>query len=73
MFLRSLVDKGMLKYDIEIKDWTWNNMEVNAKDVTNNVANILVDKLNRLGESQKNIIWLLGLLEVVFPSQSYVQ
>ena len=52
----------MLKYDIEIKDWTWNNMEVNAKDVTNNVANILVDKLNRLGESQKNIIMIAGSL-----------
>ena len=62
MFLRSLVDKGMLKYDIEIKDWTWNNMEVNAKDVTNNVANILVDKLNRLGESQKNILMIAGSL-----------
>lgn len=62
MFLRSLVDKGMLKYDFEIKDWTWNNMEVNAKDVTNNVANILVDKLNRLGESQKNILMIAGSL-----------
>lgn len=62
MFLRSLVDGGMLKYDSEVKAWTWNNSEVNAKVVSENVAAILINKLDRLGESQKSILKIAGCL-----------
>ena len=60
MFLRSLVDEGMLQF--EIKDWTWNNVEVNAKVVSENVAAILINTLNRLGESKKSILKIAGCL-----------
>ena len=46
--------------------WVWNNVDVNRKEVTNNVANILVDKLNRLTESQKNILMIAGSLGCSF-------
>lgn len=46
--------------------WAWNNVDVNRKEVTSNVANILVDKLNRLTESQKNILMIAGSLGYSF-------
>ena len=46
--------------------WAWNNVDVNRKEVTSNVANILVDKLNRLTESQKNILMIAGSLGCSF-------
>jgi len=46
--------------------WVWNNVDVNRKEVTSNVANILVDKLNRLTESQKNILMIAGSLGCSF-------
>ena len=46
--------------------WVWNNVDVNRIEVTSNVANILVDKLNRLTESQKNILMIAGSLGCSF-------
>jgi len=46
--------------------WVWNNVDVNRKEVTSNVANILVDKLNRFTESQKNILMIAGSLGCSF-------
>ena len=42
--------------------WVWNNVYVNRKDVTSNVANILIDKLNRLTESQKSVLEIAACL-----------
>ena len=50
--------------------WAWNNVDVNRKEVTSNVANILVDKLNRLTESQKNILMIAGSLGCSFDKSN---
>jgi len=62
MFLRSLYDDKLLKYDFEMKKWTWNNVEVDRQDVSENVASLLINKLSRLGESQRNILKISGSL-----------
>ena len=65
-FLKSLYDEKMLRYNSDSMSWAWNNVDVNRKEVTSNVANILVDKLNRLTESQKNILMIAGSLGCSF-------
>lgn len=65
-FLKSLYDEKMLRYNSDSMSWVWNNVDVNRKEVTSNVANILVDKLNRLTESQKNILMIAGSLGCSF-------
>ena len=62
MFLRSLYDDKLLKYDFDMKKWTWNNAEVDRIHVSENVACLLINKLSRLGEPQKNILKISGSL-----------
>lgn len=62
MFLTSLYDEKLLQYNGAISNWTWNDAVVEAKLATENVAALLVSKLDRLGESQKSILKIAACL-----------
>ncbi|KAK1740440.1 putative AAA ATPase, partial [Skeletonema marinoi] len=50
MFLRSLYDEKLLQFNFGVMKWTWDEDEVKSKIVTENVASVLVEKMNRLQE-----------------------
>ncbi len=57
IFLRSLYDEKLLQYNFGALKWTWDEEAVNAKIVTENVASVLVNKMNRLqGETQRMLM-----------------
>jgi serine/threonine protein kinase len=47
-FISSLVDEGLLTFDYDEGDWSWDVNNIRAKGHTDNVVDLMVDKLTRL-------------------------
>ena len=50
--------------------WTWNNDDVKAKLVTENIATAVTRKLKRLGEIQQNVLKIASCLGSKFSTSS---
>ena len=66
MFLRSLYDEKLLQYNFGAMKWTWDDDAVNSKIVTENVASVLVNKMNRLQEETQNALMVASCLGATF-------
>eukprot|EP00984_Skeletonema_dohrnii_P000214 scaffold65_cov186-Skeletonema_dohrnii-CCMP3373.AAC.3 len=66
MFLRSLYDEKLLKFNFGVMKWTWNEDAVNSKIVTENVASVLVNKMNRLQEETQRMLMVASCLGATF-------
>eukprot|EP00984_Skeletonema_dohrnii_P003657 scaffold1255_cov225-Skeletonema_dohrnii-CCMP3373.AAC.2 len=66
MFLRSLYDEKLLKYNFGVMKWTWDEDAVNSMIVTENVASVLVNKMNRLQEETQRILMVASCLGATF-------
>ncbi len=66
MFLRSLCDEKLLQYNFGALEWTWDDDAVNSKIVTENVASVLVNKMNRLREGTQRILMVASCLGATF-------
>ena len=47
-FLKSLVDDGHLTFNVGLMDWSWDDSTIESLQVSDNVADLLVNKINRL-------------------------
>ena len=56
LFLRSMYDEQLLRYNFGLESWVWDDAVVESKLVTENVATILSSKLKRLTQSSQSII-----------------
>jgi predicted ATPase len=50
-FLRSLVDRGLLEYSIDMRTWVWDEDDVSSMDVTGNVLYLLSSKMSGLSSN----------------------
>eukprot|EP00984_Skeletonema_dohrnii_P006894 scaffold2461_cov78-Skeletonema_dohrnii-CCMP3373.AAC.2 len=66
MFLRSLYDEKLLQYNFGVMKWTWDDDAVNSKIVTENVASVLVNKMNRLQEETQRMLMVASCLGATF-------
>jgi len=62
MFLRSLHDEKLLQYNFGTMKWNWDDDAVNSKIVTNNVASVLVNKMNRLRDETQRMLMVASCL-----------
>eukprot|EP00985_Skeletonema_marinoi_P028034 scaffold23818_cov167-Skeletonema_marinoi.AAC.8 len=67
MFLISLYDEKLIQYNFGAMKWTWDDDAVNSKIVTDNVASVLVDKMNRLKEETQKMLMVASCLGASFP------
>jgi len=65
-FLRSLYDEQLLQYNFGAMKWTWDDDAVNSKIVTDNVASVLVKKMNRLKEETQSMLMVASCLGATF-------
>jgi len=56
VFLTSLYEDGLLEYNLGIMRWMWDDEKVKQKLVTENVANILVNKLKSFRDVFQNVM-----------------
>jgi len=70
MFLRSLYDEKLLRYNFGTMKWNWDDDAVNSKIVTNNVASVLVNKMNRLQDETQRMLMVASCLGATFRLSS---
>ncbi|KAA0695564.1 GAF domain-containing protein [Neorhizobium sp. P12A] len=61
-FLSSLEDEGLLTYDVGAGGWTWSTQGISSARVTDNVADLVTSKLNRLPSEALETVRLLACL-----------
>eukprot|EP00985_Skeletonema_marinoi_P010957 scaffold5155_cov132-Skeletonema_marinoi.AAC.7 len=72
MFLRSLYDEKLLQYNFGAMKWTWDDDAVNSKIVTQNVASVLLNKMNRLQEDTQRMLMVASCLGFNFRKSAVV-
>ena len=72
MFLRSLYDEKLLQYNFGVMKWTWDDDAVNSKIVTQNVASVLLNKMNRLQEDTQRMLMVASCLGSNFRKSAVV-
>ncbi len=73
MFLRSLYDEKLLEYSFGAMKWTWDDDAVNSKIVTENVASVLVNKMNRLQKATQKMLMVASCLGATFRLSAVIE
>lgn len=58
--LRSLIDERIVRFDSELRRWTWSVEEVSRRRYADNVVELMIHRLNRLPPAQRELIRLAG-------------
>jgi len=61
-FVQALFEEGMLVFDYSKSRWCWDLKQIDAKGYTDNVADLMVDKLNRLPPATKEALQQLACI-----------
>ncbi|HVH59416.1 MAG TPA: AAA family ATPase, partial [Candidatus Sulfotelmatobacter sp.] len=61
-FLTTLAEEGLLGFDPEAAAWIWDLARIRAKGYTDNVADLMVEKLKRLSHATQNSLQQLACL-----------
>jgi PAS domain S-box-containing protein len=61
-FISSLAEDGLLSFDHDAADWTWDLKRIRAKGYSDNVAELMVGKLSRLPPETQDALQLLACL-----------
>ncbi len=64
-FLKSLYDKKLIKYD-HIKNWNWNQDEIDSLEYTDNVIDLMTDGLSDLPENTREMMEYAAVLGNTF-------
>jgi PAS domain S-box-containing protein len=61
-FMSSLAHEGVLTFDHDLARWSWDFDRIDARGYTDNVVDLLIDKLTRLPAETQNALELLSCL-----------
>jgi diguanylate cyclase (GGDEF)-like protein len=65
-FLNALVQKGILFPNLETKSWMWDITTVQTADITDNIIDLIIDKIQQLPEKNQEILKVAACLGNVF-------
>ncbi|MEH2025344.1 AAA family ATPase [Nostoc sp.] len=65
-FLRMLYSENLLTFDAENLSWQWNIAQIQAKNITDNVVELLLGKLKKLPENTQQILRLAACVGAEF-------
>ena len=57
-FLRALHAEGLLRFDPQARAWRWDEAQIAAREVSDDVADLLLARMNRLPEATRAVIEL---------------
>jgi len=61
-FLMALAEEGLLRYDSDATVWAWDLDRIRAKGYTDNVVDLMVEKLRRLSDTTQTALQQLACL-----------
>ncbi|MHC5779390.1 ATP-binding protein, partial [Nostoc sp.] len=65
-FLKMLSSENLLSFDAQHLSWQWNIAQILAQDITDNVVELMLHKLNKLPEVTQQIIQLAACIGAEF-------
>jgi predicted ATPase/class 3 adenylate cyclase/tRNA A-37 threonylcarbamoyl transferase component Bud32 len=65
-FLHTLVDKGLLRFDKHAGMWTWELASIEEQRITENVVELLTDKLRRLAPETQHLLRVAAVIGAEF-------
>ncbi|MEH1868925.1 MAG: AAA family ATPase [Nostoc sp.] len=65
-FLRMLHSENLLTFDAQYLSWEWNIAQIQAQDITDNVVELMLHKLNKLPENTQQILRLAACVGAEF-------
>ncbi|HEY9602043.1 MAG TPA: serine/threonine-protein kinase PknK, partial [Allocoleopsis sp.] len=68
--LKSLYQNQFLKFDYQIGRWTWNLEQIQTAQLTNNVVELMVDKIQKLSELSQQFLKLAACIGNQFDSKT---
>lgn len=69
-FLKSLYAEELLKFDGERGGWQWDLAQIQARDITDNVVELMADKLRKLAEETQRVLKLAACIGNQFELQT---
>lgn len=61
-FLLVLNQEKLLRFDYESGNWIWDTEKIKAKEYTNNVVDLMVEKIKRLDKTSENLLRLAACI-----------
>jgi predicted ATPase/signal transduction histidine kinase/tRNA A-37 threonylcarbamoyl transferase component Bud32 len=58
VFLKSLYTQNLLKFDFERKKWKWELAQIQKRNITDNVVELMTDKLRKLSADTQKVLKL---------------
>jgi predicted ATPase len=71
-FLISLYEDGLLRYNLGLMQWTWDELSVRSRSVTDNVVDLASEKLHRLDSTSRAILQIASCLGQTFDKVKLV-
>ncbi|GFE71428.1 AAA family ATPase [Chroococcus sp. FPU101] len=65
-FLKTLYAEQLIHFNLDNRSWQWNIDQIEAKDITENVVELLIDKLRKLPRSTQQILNLAACVGTEF-------
>jgi predicted ATPase/class 3 adenylate cyclase/GAF domain-containing protein/tRNA A-37 threonylcarbamoyl transferase component Bud32 len=69
-FLKSLYAEKLLEFDREQGCWKWNIEQIKARDITDNVVELMASKIQKLGASTQRVLQLAATIGNQFDLQT---
>jgi serine/threonine protein kinase len=65
-FLKTLYSENLLTFDVESLSWEWDLTQIQAKEITDNVVELMVGKLKKLPETTQQVLRLAACVGLEF-------
>ena len=72
-FIKSLHDDGLLVFDLSERRWIWNIDEIHGRGFTDNVVELMVEKLEKLPDTTRNVLTLASCVGTEFDLRTLAQ
>ncbi|GAB1543536.1 AAA family ATPase [Scytonema sp. NUACC21] len=69
-FLKSLYTEKLLKFDYQRNTWQWNLAQIQSRNITDNVVELMTAKLRKLGEETQQVLKLAACIGNQFELQT---
>ena len=64
--IKSLHHDGLLTFDYDVQEWQWNIIEIQQQTITDNIVDLMVNKLRQLPEETQTILQLASCIGNTF-------
>ncbi|MCP6758337.1 MAG: AAA family ATPase [Fischerella sp. CENA71] len=65
-FLKTLYAQNLLNFDFNCRTWQWDIAQIQARDITDNVVELMIGKLKQLPESTQSLLSLAACIGANF-------